>query len=220
MTRLQTHATRLALATAALLLANCTSTNTVARQEIRVSVRDQKLALYEKGEPVRVYGVSTSKFGTGDTRNTNRTPIGKLRVAQKIGNGRAPGTVFKGRNATGEIIRPGSTTSRDPIVTRIMWLSGSEGKTRNAYERYIYIHGTPQENLIGQPASYGCVRMRSMDIVDLYSRTSVGTPVRIDRGTLPSAARSMTEYVYTPVQKPTLKTFGPIGDQTGVLVKR
>ena len=177
---------------------------------MRVSVADQKLALYENGVPVRVYRVSTSKFGVGDSPSSNCTPIGKMRVARKIGNGLPPGMVFKSRKPTGEVLRP-NAPGRDPIVTRIMWLQGTESKTRNAYRRFIYIHGTPEENNIGRPASYGCIRMRSMDVIDLFNHVPEGMPVRVDKGRLPSEARRQPEYVYTPPPAPpaSLKQFSP-----------
>ena len=177
---------------------------------MRVSVADQKLALYENGVPVRVYKVSTSKFGVGDSPSSNCTPIGKMRVARKIGNGLPPGMVFKSRKPTGEVLRP-NAPGRDPIVTRIMWLQGTESKTRNAYRRFIYIHGTPEENNIGRPASYGCIRMRSMDVIDLFNHVPEGMPVRVDKGRLPSEARRQPEYVYTPPPAPpaSLKQFSP-----------
>ena len=203
-----------ACAVLAMTFSNCASTTS---KEIRVSVRDQKMALYDQGQLIRTYGVSTSKFGCGDTASSNCTPIGKLKVAQKIGSGMPPGMVFKSRRPTGEVIRP-DAPGRDPIVTRIMWLSGSDTKTRNAYRRFIYIHGTPEERNIGRPASYGCIRMRSMDIIDLFNRVPVGTSVRIDRGGLPMEAKSMPEYVYTPPVRSTPGQTGPasLSKQTGV----
>ncbi len=190
---------------AAALLSSCSSSKPV--REMRVSVADQKLALYHNGEPVRVYNISTSKFGLGDSPSSNCTPIGKMRVAKKIGNGLPPGMVFKSRRPTGEVLRP-NAPGRDPIVTRIMWLQGTESKTRNAYRRFIYIHGTPEESTIGHPASYGCIRMRSMDVIDLFNRVPEGMPVRVDKGRLPSAARHQPEYVYTPPPAP-LKQYSP-----------
>ncbi len=189
-------------------LSSCSSTKPT--REIRVSVADQKMALYENGEPVRVYGVSTSKFGIGDSPSSNRTPVGKMRIARKIGQGLPPGMVFKSRRPTGEVLRP-NAPGRDPIVSRILWLQGTESKTRNAYGRYIYIHGTPEEYNIGRPASYGCIRMRSMDVIDLFNHVPEGMPVRIDKGRLPGEARSQPLYVYTPPAPPMspLKQYGP-----------
>jgi len=178
--------------------------------ELRVSVADQKMALYENGEAVRVYGVSTSKFGVGDSPSSNRTPLGKMRIARKIGRGLPPGMVFKSRQPTGEVLRP-NTPGRDPIVTRILWLAGTENKTRNAYGRYIYIHGTPEEQSIGRPASYGCIRMRSMDVIDLYNHVPEGLPVQIVKGRLPGDARRQPEYAYVPPTPPVspLKQYRP-----------
>ncbi len=196
---------------AACFFSNCASSS----KELRVSVKDQKMALYDQGQLVRTYGVSTSKFGCGDGRGTNCTPIGKLKVAKKIGDGMPPGMVFKSRRPTGEILRP-DAPGRDPIVTRILWLSGDENRTRNAYGRYIYIHGTPEERNIGQPASYGCIRMRSMDIIDLYSRVPVGTQVRVVNGGLPQEAKQMPEYVYTPPVRPEPVSRPGVSKETGV----
>jgi hypothetical protein len=181
----------------ALFLSNCST----SKQVLKVSVKDQKMALYDQGQLVRVYGVSTSKFGCGDSRGSCHTPVGKLKVAKKIGDGMPPGMVFKSRRPTGEVLRP-DAPGRDPIVTRILWLSGAENKNRNTFGRTIYIHGTPEERNIGHPASYGCIRMRSMDIIDLYSRVPVGTTVKVTRGGLPTEAEVMPEYVYVPPVQP------------------
>ncbi|MGY8691017.1 MAG: L,D-transpeptidase family protein, partial [Verrucomicrobiales bacterium] len=143
-----------------------------------VSVKDQKLAVYKKGKRIATYPVSTSKFGIGDHPGSNRTPIGDMEVARKIGGGQPQGMVFKGRRPTGEVLRP-NAPGRDPIVTRILWLRGKEAKTRNAYGRYIYIHGTPEESKIGKPASYGCIRMRSRDVALLYNQVGVGAKVKV-----------------------------------------
>jgi hypothetical protein len=180
-----------------LLLSNCASSS----KELKVSVRDQKMALYDQGQLVRVYGVSTSKFGCGDSRGSCCTPIGKLKVAKKIGDGMPPGMVFKSRRPTGEVLRP-NAPGRDPIVTRILWLTGAESKNHNAFGRTNYIHGTPEERNIGQPASYGCIRMRSMDIIDLYNRVPVGATVKVTRNGLPLEAEEMPEYVYVPPVQP------------------
>ncbi|MEM7385292.1 MAG: L,D-transpeptidase, partial [Verrucomicrobiota bacterium] len=132
------------------------------RNQIIVSVADQKLALLKEGR-TKIYPVSTSKFGLGDRPGSRCTPLGKMKIAAKIGGGYPIGTVFKSRRPTGEILKP-NTPGRDPIVTRILWLKGLESSNRNAFKRYIYIHGTPEEYRIGSPASYGCVRMKSSDI--------------------------------------------------------
>ncbi len=166
-----------------LFLSSCATKDT--KNVMLVSVKDQKMALYNRGNRVATYPISTSKFGTGDRPGSNRTPIGEMEIARKIGGGQPMGMVFKGRRPTGEVLRPNSP-GRDPIVTRILWLRGKESATRNAFRRYIYIHGTPEERKIGKPASYGCIRMRSRDIARLYDRVGVGAKVRVTHGSLPA----------------------------------
>jgi lipoprotein-anchoring transpeptidase ErfK/SrfK len=160
----------------ALLLASCAAPDT--QHQIVVSTREQKLALIDRGNVLAIYPVSTSKFGLGDWRGSRFTPLGKLQIAEKIGDSAPPGTVFKDRRRTGEIVAPDSP-GRDPIVTRILWLRGLEARNAQAYERGIYIHGTPVENLIGRPASYGCIRMRSRDVIRLFDAAPVGTKIDV-----------------------------------------
>jgi lipoprotein-anchoring transpeptidase ErfK/SrfK len=160
----------------AILTPSCVAPDTAHR--VVISVPEQKMALLEKGKPIATYPVSTSKFGVGDFRGSCGTPIGKFEVASKIGDAAPLGAVFKDRRSTGEII-PVDAPGRDPIVTRILWLRGREPQNQNAYGRYIYIHGTPEERNIGLPVSYGCVRMRSRDIVQLYDIVGLGAEVTI-----------------------------------------
>ena len=101
-------------------------------------------------------------------------------VYQKIGEGVRAGTVFKNRRPTGEVVGP-NAPGRDPIVSRILWLEGREQSNANTKERLIYIHGTPEERTIGWPTSYGCVRMKSSDIIDLYAHVQRGTGVYIKK---------------------------------------
>ena len=143
-----------------------------------VSAREQKLALVEKGNVIATYPVSTSKFCLSDRPGSYGTPLGELEVASKIGDGAPAGAVFKNRRRTGEVIAV-NAPGRDPIVTRIIWLRGREGRNANAFNRDIYIHGTPEERNIGRPASYGCIRMRSTDIIRLYSIVGNGARVTI-----------------------------------------
>jgi hypothetical protein len=157
-------------------MASCAAPDT--EHHIVISAPEQKLALLEKGKLVAMYPISTSKFGLGDMPGSYRTPLGQLEVADKIGDGAAAGTVFKDRRRTGEII-PVNAPGRDPIVTRIIWLRGRERQNANAFARDIYIHGTPEERNIGRAASYGCVRMRSTDIINLYSIVGQGAQVTI-----------------------------------------
>lgn len=143
-----------------------------------VSVPDQKLALYRKGELMKVYDVSTSKFCLSSRNGSYGTPLGEHEVAKKIGSGQPQGMKFHSRRPTGEIVQP-NAPGRDPIVSRILWLDGKESENRNSYSRCIYIHGTAEEWRIGTPASYGCIRMRSRDVVDLYNSIGVGAKVDI-----------------------------------------
>lgn len=160
----------------AILLASCATPDT--QHHIVISAREQKLALLDRGNLMAVYPVSTSRFGLGDWRGSSCTPLGELEIAKKIGGDAPLGAVFKDRRRTGEIVAP-DTPGRDPIVTRILWLRGREEENANAFARYIYIHGTPEERSIGLPVSYGCIRMRSTDIVNLYNAVGYKTEVTI-----------------------------------------
>ncbi len=173
----------LLLASAALDLRAGTETVTVPPRVI-ISVRDQKLMVIENGKRVAVYPVSTSKFGLGDRWGSMATPLGWLQVAEKIGDHAPAGAVFHKRRFTGEILKP-NAPGRDPIVTRIIWLRGLEPGNANAFNRCIYIHGTAEEKFIGQPASYGCVRMCSKDVTQVYAQLQLGALVRIIPDSLP-----------------------------------
>ena len=159
---------------AMLLFAGCADTH----HRLIVSVPDQKMMVLTDEKPVAVYKVSTSKFGTGDREGSYATPLGHLCVRTKIGGGLPLGTVFKSRRPTGEVLAPGAP-GRDPIVTRILWLDGQEPGNHNAFGRYIYIHGTPQEGMLGTPVSYGCIRMSSADVIALYELVGRGAQVQI-----------------------------------------
>lgn len=152
--------------------------------EIIVSVKDQQLLLKTDGKTEAFYTVSTSKFGIGDRLGSYATPLGNFFVRMKIGMGQPLGAVFRSRRPTGEVLKP-NAPGRDPIVTRILWLEGTEAGNRNAFGRGIYIHGTPQESALGRPASYGCIRMRSRDVAALCDRVGTGATVRIINDHLP-----------------------------------
>ena len=143
-----------------------------------VSVPDQELALVDRGKLIARYSISTSKFGTGDSNASYRTPLGTLFVSAKIGDRLPPGAVIKNRIPTGEVVDVDSP-GRDAIVSRVIWLRGMETQNQKARDRCIYIHGTPEERRIGKPASFGCIRMRSRDIIDLYDHVHIGTHVLI-----------------------------------------
>ena len=149
-----------------------------------ISVRDQKLMVVENGQRAGVYPVSTSKFGLGDRWGSMATPLGWLQVAEKIGDHAPPGAVFHKRRFTGEILAP-NAPGRDPIVTRIIWLRGLERSNANAFNRCIYIHGTAEEKSIGKPSSYGCVRMSSKDVTEVYAQLPLGALVKIIPDSLP-----------------------------------
>jgi hypothetical protein len=103
-------------------------------------------------------------------------------------------------------------------VTRIIWLRGLQKQDRDAFRRYIYIHGTPEERTIGRPASYGCVRMRSCDVMDLFEWVDVGTPVRIQKSRLPGEARRLAksmEAAPPPIRRP--HEFAPGADRQSLV---
>ncbi|MGI8432715.1 MAG: L,D-transpeptidase family protein [Chthoniobacterales bacterium] len=159
-----------------LCLSSCTTPD--RHHQVIVSIPEQRMAVLQDGQPIATYPVSTSKFGLGDTPGRSETPLGNLEIARKIGGGAPSGAVFKSRQRTGEIVAPDSP-GRDPIVSRILWLRGLEPQNARAFSRYIYIHGTPEERNIGLPASYGCIRMRSRDIIQLYDIVGPGARVMI-----------------------------------------
>lgn len=168
-------------------LASCQQVDT--RHHVVVSAAEQRMVLLEHGQVVGSYPVSTSKFGLGDQKNSYRTPLGKMVVAKKIGGEYPKGAVFKSRQWTGEVL-PANAPGRDPILTRILWLKGRESHNRNAFARHIYIHGTTEENRIGQPVSFGCVRMKSDDVIDLFNKVRIGTPVTVLPGKMPMAVQT------------------------------
>jgi lipoprotein-anchoring transpeptidase ErfK/SrfK len=146
-------------------------------QEIRISVRRQQLVLKSGRKKLAEYPVSTSKFGLGSKEGSFKTPTGKFRIAEKIGDGMPVGTVFKSRRpvkATPKLLR-----EEDLVMTRILWLDGLERRNANTHDRYVYIHGTNHEEKIGMPASHGCVRMKNADLLELFERVKVGTLVEI-----------------------------------------
>ena len=130
----------------------------------RVDVSRQKMVITDGDKTLAKFPVSTSKFGLGDRPGSYQTPLGRFMVIKKIGSNQPSGTVFKGGRPTGEIIRP-NAPGRDPIVTRVFSLCGLDTSNSRAQSRGILIHGTPEESKIGHPASYGCIRLRSKDVI-------------------------------------------------------
>ena len=154
---------------------------------LRVSLAAQTLALTRGGALEKTYAVSTSKHGAGETHGSFKTPRGRHIVRAKIGAGAPLNAVFRGRRPTGEIYSAalaGAHPERDWILTRILWLSGTEiGRNRlgrvDTMRRYIYIHGTPDTEPLGVPGSIGCIRMANGDVVELFDLVRVGTVVDI-----------------------------------------
>ncbi len=155
---------------------------------ILVSIPAQTLILFDgDGSEVAAYRISTALSGAGERKGSNRTPRGTHVVRARIGAGQPANAVFVGRRPTGEVWSPelaAQYPQRDWILTRILWLSGCEvGFNRlgdcDTMQRYIYIHGTPDTEPMGVPLSHGCIRMRNADVLDLYERVPVGTPVLI-----------------------------------------
>jgi lipoprotein-anchoring transpeptidase ErfK/SrfK len=154
--------------------------------DIRIDLATQRLRL-RQGAVERCYPVSTGANGPGECRGSGCTPRGRHRVRLKIGAGCPPGAVFRGRRWTGELystelaaVAPG----RDWILTRILWLTGTEhGRNRggevDSLRRFIYIHGCPPTEPMGVPRSHGCIRMRDADLLALFDAVPVGTPVDI-----------------------------------------
>jgi len=156
--------------------------------EISISIADQTLDLLaDDGTLLERYRVSTAANGAGEQCGSYQTPRGAHIVRAKIGADLPLGSVFVGRRATGEIWSPELSAAypeRDWILTRILWLSGTEpGFNRlgdvDSMRRYIYIHGTPDSEPMGVPNSHGCIRMRNVDVTELFERVPVGTGVYI-----------------------------------------
>ena len=155
---------------------------------IEISIKQQVLTLYDDdGGVMARYPVSTAANGVGCEKDSGCTPLGNHIVRAKIGAGAEPNTVFVGRRPTGEICTPevmAQYPNRDWILTRILWLSGTEvGKNRlgnvDTMQRYIYIHGTPDSTEMSKIGSHGCVRMRNVDVIALFDWVEAGTPVLI-----------------------------------------
>lgn len=155
---------------------------------IEVSLSNQQLALFgDDGACIRRYPVSTAACGAGELRDSGCTPRGRHVVRAKIGAGMPAGTVFRARRPTGERWSPelaAAQPGRDWILSRILWLSGCEpGRNRlgavDSMRRYIYIHGTGDDQPMGEPRSHGCIRMRNRDIIELFELVTTGTEVSI-----------------------------------------
>lgn len=145
-----------------------------------VSIARQRLAVIRDGKVIKYYPVSTAKAGTGSKPDSDKTPLGWHRVSERIGDDAIPGQVFVSRRLVeGEVLNKNQWQSdggRDYVLTRILWLDGLEpgknkGRGCDSHSRYIYLHGTNQEHLLGQPASHGCIRLSNHDVMVVYAIT-------------------------------------------------
>ena len=156
-------------------------------QYLIIDISDQLLFLFENDTCLLSFPISSSKYGIGNQSGSNKTPLGLHVIERKIGSKVPFGGILKGRKFTGEIaeIYTDKTDSpKDIITSRILWLKGLEkginkGDKIDSYNRYIYIHGTNEEGLIGTPSSHGCIRMKNSDVIKLFEIVSLKTPVYI-----------------------------------------
>jgi lipoprotein-anchoring transpeptidase ErfK/SrfK len=146
---------------------------------IHISIRRQELSLRRGRKIFRRYPVSTSRFGLGSEEGSYKTPLGKFRISDKIGEGMPSGTIFVGRVPLA--LNDPLPRTNDLILSRILWLDGIEPNNANTRDRFVYIHGTRHEDKIGRPDSHGCIRMRNADVIELFDLVEVGTSVIIKK---------------------------------------
>ena len=147
--------------------------------QLRVTISTQTIEVWRDGDLFKSYPVSTSKFGLGTEVGSFKTPLGAFQIREKYGAKEDLHVIFKGRRPAGEWNPDRPSEEEDLILTRILHLHGLEEENSNSYDRYIYIHGTNQEEQIGTPASHGCIRMKKSDVAELYDLVPLGTAVRI-----------------------------------------
>lgn len=154
---------------------------------VLVDISAQRMALFKNGKKLSEFPISTATKGAGNQAGSDQTPLGAHKVSEKFGDTATKGTIFEARRDTGklaEILTEPVDVPTDHVTTRILWLDGLElgknkGGNTDSKSRFIYIHGTPEEGLIGQPASHGCIRMKNDDVMDVYRILEVGTLVYI-----------------------------------------
>lgn len=144
---------------------------------IHISIARQRLTWKRGGAIERTFPISTSKYGLGSDEGSYKTPTGRFRIAEKIGAGQPIDTAYRSRLPVE--VSPADLAADDLVMSRILWLDGLEKANANTYRRYVYIHGTNHEELIGTAASHGCIRMRNVDVAELFDLVEVGTPVVI-----------------------------------------
>ena len=156
--------------------------------EILVDISQQRLFLLDsRGDLIISYPISSSSYGEGQIENSFKTPMGNHIIKEKIGADASKNIIFKERINTGrfaEIYHNDYDSEDDHVTSRILWLEGTEegfnkGGNVDSFYRYIYIHGTPEEGLIGEKASHGCIRMFNQDVIELFSLVEKGTKVNI-----------------------------------------
>ena len=156
--------------------------------EILVDISQQRLFLLDnRGDLVISYPISSSSYGEGQIENSYKTPLGNHIIKEKIGADAPKNTIFKERintNKFAEISHDHFDSEEDHVTSRILWLEGTEegfnkGGNVDSFHRYIYIHGTPEEGLIGEKASHGCIRMFNQDVIELFNLVEKGTKVNI-----------------------------------------
>ena len=162
----------------------------ITAMEIEISITNQELILRDDSGVIKTYKISTSKFGEGSTENSFKTPLGKHEIKKMIGKDVIIGGRFIGRVHTGEVFPIYSDqeiyVKEDVVQSRILWLSGLEDNINkgigvDSFARYIYIHGTPEEWLLGSKASKGCIRMSNKDVIELFNLVEEGIPVTINK---------------------------------------
>ena len=157
------------------------------KNQIVVDISEQRLYLIKKDTIIESFPISSSKYGEGSEENSLKTPLGMHIIKEKIGSKAPLNTIFVGRvntNRTAKIISTLNDSDDDHVTSRILWLDGLEeginkGKGVDSFNRYIYIHGTHEEGLIGTKASHGCIRMFNNDVIKLYNLINKGTKVYI-----------------------------------------
>ena len=150
----------------------------ITHPSIHISVRDQLLRLKCDDKILGSYPVSTSRFGIGGEEGSMKTPIGRFRIAEKIGADLPAGTIFQSRVPLDPSGPP--PQNDDHVLSRILWLDGLEAHNSNTRDRFIYIHGTNHEDEIGQPASHGCIRMKNADLIAIFDQVPLDAEVVIE----------------------------------------
>lgn len=165
-------------------LENIRKSNEESKRKMIVRAADQIAELRDENKILKTYRISSALNGLGCTEGSYCTPTGKLRVASKIGQSLPIGGVLRSRVPTGEIwssdpANPLASSDEDLVLTRLLWLEGAEEQNANTFKRYIYLHGTNQEHLLGKPASHGCIRFSNQDIVEVFDALQAGNEVGI-----------------------------------------